>query len=144
MLRIIGGAIVGYIALFLVAFISFTLAYLVLGADGAFRPGTYDVSTTWVAVSFVLGFVAAAVGGFVAAAIARDAKGPLILAALVIVLGLLMALPLLTAPVETRVREGSVGNFEAMQNARTPSWIALLNPFVGAIGVMVGGRLRRR
>ncbi len=32
---------------------------------------------------------------------------------------------------------------EAMQNARTPVWVALLNPLVGAAGVFWGARLRR-
>jgi hypothetical protein len=30
-----------------------------------------------------------------------------------------------------------------MQKARQPPWAALLNPFVGAAGVLIGGRRRR-
>lgn len=29
-----------------------------------------------------------------------------------------------------------------MQNARQPMWVALLNPLLGAIGVVVGARMK--
>jgi hypothetical protein len=32
---------------------------------------------------------------------------------------------------------------EAMQNAKQPAWIVLLNPLLGAAGVLVGARLKR-
>jgi hypothetical protein len=31
-----------------------------------------------------------------------------------------------------------------MQNARQPAWVAFLNPFVGAAGVLWGGSRKRR
>ena len=37
-------------------------------------------------------------------------------------------------------RTGEVGNIEAMQSARTPLVVLLLNPLIGAVGVLVGGR----
>jgi hypothetical protein len=33
--------------------------------------------------------------------------------------------------------------FEAMQQAQTPVWVMLLNPVIGAIGVLVGGGAAR-
>jgi hypothetical protein len=38
---------------------------------------------------------------------------------------------------------GAVANMEAMQKARTPGWVALMNPLIGAVGVMVGAGLRQ-
>jgi hypothetical protein len=90
-----------------------------MGADGAFMPGSYEVTPLWLATSFVLGLVGAGAGGFVCAAVARSATPPLVLAGLVVVLGLVMAVPLVTGSRqgEPRVRTGDVGNFEAMQLA---------------------------
>jgi hypothetical protein len=145
MLRSIAGVVIGYVVLALIVFVSFSITYLVIGAEGAFRPGSYDVSTLWLVISFVLGLIAAVVGGYVCAAIAKNSKAPMILAGIVLVLGLLIAIPVLMTPDSGTVqgREGNVGNFEAMQNAKQPGWVAILNPIVGAIGVIYGGRLRR-
>lgn len=145
MFRSIIGVIVGYVVMALLVFVAFTLAYLSMGADGAFSPGTFEVSTRWIAVSFVLGFIAAAVGGYVCALIARGGKAPLALAGLVVVLGILVAIPVLLAsePIKDGLRAGDVPNMEAMMKAKTPGWVALLNPFVGAAGVLLGARMRR-
>lgn len=142
MLRAIGAVVLGYIVMVVVVFATFTGAYFAMGADGAFKPGSYDVSGLWLVASFVLGIVAAVAGGFVAAAIARGGKAPMVLAGIVLVLGLLSAIPVLMSDEPPAVREGTVGNIEAMQNARQPGWVALLNPFVGALGVVIGARLK--
>lgn len=146
MLRNIGGVIVGYISMALLVFLTFTAAYLLMGAGAAFKPATYEVSNAWLATSFVLALMAAVVGGYVCATIAkRRSRAPLALAVLVIVLGALAALPALRAANAARQpRTGEVSNMEAMQRAVEPMWVALLNPFLGAAGVLVGASLRRR
>jgi hypothetical protein len=92
----------------------------------------------------VLGFVAAMIGGRVCSTIGRTAKASRALAGVVLVLGLLLAIPNVTAsrPASQPVRTGDVGNMDAMQKAQQPAWVALLNPVIGAVGVLVGGRLR--
>jgi hypothetical protein len=144
MVRTIAAVVVGYLVMALLVFALFSAAYLAMGADAAFRPGTFEVSGLWVATSFVLGLVAAVVGGYVCATIAQDGKGPLILAALTLLLGVLVAVPLLTSDAgQPQVRSGDVPNLAAMQQARQPGWVALLNPLVGAAGVLAGARLKR-
>jgi predicted membrane protein len=145
MLRIIGGVIAGYLTMFIVVFATFSGAYLAMGTNGAFQPGSYEVTPLWLGVSFVLSLIAAIAGGFVCAAIAKDPRAAMALAGLVLALGLLLAIPVLTASDTGRpqVREASVGNLEAMQNARQPGWVAVLNPIVGAIGAMLGARLKK-
>ena len=145
MLRIIAAVIVGYLVIAILIFALFTVAYLVLGADRAFEPATYDVSTTWIVVSIVLGFVAAFIGGVVCSIMAKGTRAPLILAGVVVVLGILVAIPVLTSTDTAAevIRDGSVGNLEAMQNAKTPAWVALLNPLLGAVGVLAGARFRK-
>lgn len=139
--RAIGAVVLGYVVMAVVVFIFFTLAWLVLGADGAFAPGTYEVSGVWIAMSIVVGLVAAILGGFVCAVIAKSATPPKVLAAIVLVLGLAMAIPELggEAPAE---RPAEVSMSEATQNAGQPGWILLLNPLIGAVGVLVGSRLK--
>lgn len=46
MARKIIGVIVGYIAMAAAIFITFTLLYLILGAEGSFQPGNFQASTT--------------------------------------------------------------------------------------------------
>lgn len=143
MVRSIIAVVVGYVVMALLVFVLFTAAYLAIGAEGAFVPGSYAVSGLWIVLSFVLSLVAAIVGGYACAAIARGGRAPLALAVLVIVLGMLAAIPVLTTPGEAGARAGDLPNMEAMMRARQPAWVALLLPLVGAAGVVVGSRLRR-
>jgi len=146
MLRAILSVIAGYVTLAMVVMATFMVALPALGTERVLAPGAYDPSGLWLMTSFVLGLLAAVIGGWVCAVIARAPKPPLALAVLVVVLGLLSAIFQLMSPDEDRptVREGEVGIVEAMQNARQPAWVALLNPFVGVAGVLLGARLARR
>jgi hypothetical protein len=142
MLKNILSAIAGYFTIALTLFITFTIVYLILGTEGSFRPGTYEVSALWVILSIIISFGAAYMGGFVATTIPRNAMAAYVLAGLVFTLGLIMAF-LSVGSVETGMtipREGDVDNFEAMQNAVTPLFIQFLNPFIGAVGVLYGAR----
>ena len=143
--RAIGGVIVGYLVMFVIVFSTFSVAFLAMGTDGAFQPGSYEVSMLWIVISIILGIAAAVAGGYVCALIARGAAPVKWLAGLVVILGILSAIPALMPPDPSlpTARDAALGNMEAMMNARTPAWIALLNPVIGAIGVMMGGRLRQ-
>jgi hypothetical protein len=147
MLRSIGAVILGYIIFALTLFLTFSTAYLLMGANLAFQPETYEPSNFWLIVSFILGFAASMVGGYACALIARRGRAPLALAVLVLVLGVLANLPAIFATNSSRerlTRPAEVSNLQAMQNAVLPSWVALLNPFLGAAGVVLGASLRRR
>lgn len=142
--RIVVSAVVGYLVIFVFVFGSFSIAYLAMGTDRAFLLNSYDVSDLWIAVSLVLGFVAAAIGGKVSAAIARDRKGPFALAGIVFVLGIVMAACVALAPEQASVeRTADVSNLDAMQKAVQPLWVAILNPVLGVVGVLLGAGLRR-
>ncbi|HYH66748.1 MAG TPA: hypothetical protein VD866_18790 [Urbifossiella sp.] len=142
--RAIVGVVLGYVVMFATLFLLFSGLYLVLGQERSFEPGSYEPSLLWTVVSFALGAVAAVVGGYVCARIARAATPPKVLAGLVLVIGLVFAVPVLRAastPAEERT--GDVGNLDAMMKAKQPAWVALANPFLGFVGVLVGARLRR-
>jgi len=146
MIRAIVAVIVAYVVMFLLIFLTFTGIYLLLGADRAFRPGSYEASNLWLGIAFGVNLIVAIIGGLICAAIAKGGKAPLALAIVVFVLGLLLAIPSLMAqkPNPNMVRTGSVSNLEAMQRAREPTWVPFTFPFIGAIGVLIGGKLKRR
>jgi hypothetical protein len=143
--RVIGSVVVGYIVMAVVVFCLHTAAWFGLGANGAFQPGTFDPSVTWVAVTLFAGLVAALGGGWVAAIIAKgDQRALWGLIGLVVVLGILYAVPILTrGDVASVARRDTITMMEAMQNARTPAWLALMNPVLGVVGSLVGFRLRK-
>ena len=141
-MKIAGGVILGYLVMFVIVFLTFSGAFLLLGVERTFQPASYDVTMTWNVVSVVLSLVAAAVGGLVCVVVAKSPTGPRALAALVLLLGLVMAVPVLTGPPAPPTRGPEVGNTEAMMNARQPVWAALANPFIGAFGVLLGARLK--
>ena len=146
MARSIIAVIVSYIVMFILIFVTFTCVYLLLGADRAFNPGTYDASTLWLAIAFVVNLVVAIIGGLICAVIAKGGRAHVALAVVVFVLGLLLAIPSIMAQKANpnMVRAGDVSNMEAMQRAKEPIWAPLLFPFIGAAGVLIGGKLRRR
>ena len=144
MVRAIFSVVVGYVAMFAAMFLAFSTLYLVLGQELSFLPESYQPSVLWTVVSFALGMGAAVIGGYVCALIARKATPPKVLAGVVLVIGLLSAIPVLMAsatPAEART--GEVGNMQAMMKAKQPAWVAVANPFVGLAGVLLGSRLRR-
>jgi hypothetical protein len=146
MARKIIGVIIGYIAMAVFVFATFTTLYLLLGAEGSFQQGTYQVSTTWIIFSIILGFIAAVIGGLVCVIIAKDHQAAIWLAGLVLVLGIILAIPALGVSEEemSKVREGNVDNMTAMQNAKQPPVALILNPILGVIGVIAGSRLKKK
>jgi len=142
MMRSLGGVVLGYLVMAAFVILSLFFASRIMGADLVFRPGVFDVSGLWIITSIVLGLIAAVLGGYVCAAVARNVGAPKMLAVVVIVLGVVLALPVVTGDAPTLPREATVASSEAMQSARQPGWLALLNPLIGAVGVLWGARLK--
>lgn len=141
--RAISSVVVGYVTMFATIFLAFSGLYLLLGQDLSFRPGSYEPSVLWTLVNFALGVGAAVLGGYVCAWIARTATPPKVLAGVVLVIGLLSAVPvLMAAATPAEARTGEVGNLDAMMKAKQPAWVAVANPFVGLAGVLLGARRR--
>ena len=146
MLRSVLGVIAGYILMIILQVAAFMTIYTVMGADWSFKPKAYQASTRWTLMQFGVVLITAAIAGFVCAIIAKSGKAPLALAGMVLLLGLVMA----TAKVATQgpdphdVRAATVPNMEAMQKARHHTWVIFLGPFIGAAGVIIGGKLKRR
>jgi hypothetical protein len=145
MARSIIGVIVGYVLMFLLNFAGFVTMYAVMGPEQAFEPGLYLASTRWIAVAFVMIFISAAIAGLVCAVIAKGGRAPLVLAIVVIALGLALAVPgMMKGRLNSKlVRTGDVPSMQAAQLAYWPVWCPFTFPFVSAIGVLIGAKLKR-
>lgn len=142
MVRTLIAVIVGYAVMALFVFAGFSLAMLALGSM-AFKPATYDPSTLWLLISFVLSFIAAVAGGWVCTTIAKTWKAPLALAALILGLGLLLVVYVMMAPGVPRSSSGrNVSEPSPMESGRQPLWVTVLNPVVAAGGIILGARLK--
>lgn len=142
MLRAIVGVIVGYIALAIVVFLIFGGAYLALGADGSFKPGNYQPSTAWTAISVVVAVVAALVGGAVCMLISRSRKVVLVLAIIMAVMGCGEGVYYIMNPKpDPGPRTADVALMDAAKLAATPSWHYYLNAAVVLVVLPIGGRL---
>jgi peptidoglycan biosynthesis protein MviN/MurJ (putative lipid II flippase) len=146
MLRSVLGVIVGYIVMFVLQVAAFMTIYTLMGPDWSFKTASYQASTRWTAMQFGVILVTTVIAGLICAAIARGGKAPLALAAVVLVLGLALAFASTALrPADTHeTRTGNVSNMEAMNKARHPAWVIFLGPFIGAVGVVIGGKLKRR
>jgi peptidoglycan biosynthesis protein MviN/MurJ (putative lipid II flippase) len=146
MLRSALGVIIGYIVMFILQVAAFMTIYTLVGANWSFKPASYQASTRWTVMQFGVILVTTMIAGLVCAAIAKGGKAPLALAAVVLVLGLALAFASTALrPADTHeARTGDVSNMEAMNKARHPTWVIFFGPVIGALGVVIGGKLRRR
>ena len=118
MLRSVAGIILGFFTLVVLVLVSTPVAVKLLLKDPSGRP-----TAPYLLVNLLFGFVAAAVGGWVAAHVAG--RDPLVHAA--ILGGIILALGLWTAAQGGAARAGQ------------PKWYAWTLPFIGAAGAAVGG-----
>ena len=135
MLRAIAGVIVAYLVM------AFLTVCAFFGLYAAVREGSYEPSVLWIAISVVIGVAAALLGGVVCGLIGRSKRAAQEMAALLLVFGLLYAGMSMKRPQEVADRPADVAAMEAMQHARTPAWMGVLNALIGATGVMVGATM---
>lgn len=138
--RAILAVVAGYAVMFIVVFVLLTAAYFALGTDGAFKEGSFEPSTPWVIIMFLVGLLAAIVGGFVCTKIAPR-TGPLYgLIAVIVLLGL-VSVGGSMAVEDPGPRSSDLSSMEAMMSAVTPIWVNVGNIIVGIFGTLFGGRM---
>jgi hypothetical protein len=145
MLRSVLGVIGGYVLMFILQLAAFMTIYTVMGANWSFKPGSFHASTRWTAMQFAVVFVTAAIAGLVCAIIAKGGKAPLVLAVVVLLIGFAFAAAHVTMqpPDTNEMRTANTPN-RAIFRARHPVWVVFIGPVIGAVGVVIGGKLRRR
>ncbi len=91
-------------------------------------------------------FVSAIIAGLICAVIAKGGKANLALAIVIIVLGWLLAIPaVMKAKANSgMIRAGNTAQMEAAQKAYWPMWTPFTFPIISAVGVLVGGKLKKR
>jgi len=144
-MRTVLAVIAGYAVIFIFIVTAFTLAYMAGGANFAFQGESLNVTAGWLVMATVMNFVAACLGGWIAAVIAKGKSPSAVkaLAALLLVLGLGIAAWNLTAERPGPAKPISeLTSSEAAQFAAQPHWYNFLIPFIGFAGVLLGGRGR--
>lgn len=150
MLRTVAAVVVGYLTTAVWAFLSLSLAWVILGAGFAFAGDGPRISTGWTLVMLVLSLIGAVLGGWVASIIGRGPRAAVVLAVVILVLGFAMAIYSQTLNREAEGLQALAGRspadipmLEATSVAVPPAWYEFLLPLVGAAGAVYGGRLRR-
>jgi peptidoglycan/LPS O-acetylase OafA/YrhL len=144
MLRSIVGVIVGFAVIFVFFFAIFTGAYLALGVERIFQPDSYEVSTFWLVLSPALSLCGSILGGYVCAAVSKSKRTCQVFAGIVLIVLILFffCIPKMRDPTP-HVRAGEVSSMDAMRLTQMPIWMHLLNPVLGAVGVLLGARMKR-
>lgn len=139
--------VAGYLVIAVFILTAFTLAYLAGGSQFAFQTGSLEVTPAWLLMATAVNFVAAALGGFICAFIAKErAAGAVrMLAAVILLLGIVLASVHLAKPARSTPPRpiAELTSAEAAQFARQPAWYEFLVSFIGAAGVLFGGRSRK-
>jgi hypothetical protein len=145
MARSIIAVIVGYLVMFALEVAAFIAIYSMMGADWSFKMASYQPSTRWTLLQFIVIFVTAAVGGLVCQLIAGKGKSPLVLAGVVVVIGLALgAMINSNSSADTRkMGTSDIPAIQAIRKAQHPVWVVLANSFLAGVGVIVGGSLKR-
>ncbi|HEX7516611.1 MAG TPA: hypothetical protein VF345_04925 [Chthoniobacterales bacterium] len=143
MLKSILAVIVGCIVMFIVGFGIVTCAGLGLGVEGAFQPESYAFSTLWLAIMVAVHLIGGIIGGLICAIISKSKGACMVFAGIIFALGMITAIPVAMKEHPSAVRSGDVTILQAMSMAQTPTWILLLNPVLGAVGVLLGARMKK-
>lgn len=134
--------VAGYLVMAIGIGVIFSLAYMVMGAEWAYQPDSWDVSAGWVIMSIIVGAGVAVGAGKVCYLIARNHTAAKYLIALVLVLGITSAIMMMIGGGGgDEVRDFAPSVFEATEKSVQPVWLSWLNPLIGAVGVAVGSGL---
>ncbi|MDE2654935.1 MAG: hypothetical protein OXI71_14110 [Gemmatimonadota bacterium] len=125
-LRNFGAAVLGYVVMYVVVIVLMLVMAFVV-----------DEGAGWIVGSIVVSLFAAVVGGLVCAKVAANSGGMWILIAAVVVLGVAVAV---AGPMMAEMAS-EAGVADAMDATEEPTWLAWLNPLLGAVGVYLGARL---
>jgi hypothetical protein len=143
MLRPILGVVVSYALLFLLWFALFLGVYVLIGPERVFQPDSYEVSPLWLVVTGVITFGGAVASGYLCALISKSNRACQVLAFVVFLVAILLCIKAMKRDVGgLHVRAGEVTQREAIELAVVPTWMHLLNPIIGAAGVLLGARMK--
>ena len=141
MLRSIAAVIISYVVMAILIMVTFAGLWFGLGPDGLLQPGSYKGNMIINIAAPGITILAGLLGGWLCTRIARNRAATVALAGIVLVLGLTMAAFTLQKPYPADPRPAGMTVQEIMKVGREPTWVAISNPIIGAIAVIVGGLL---
>ncbi|QDU66751.1 hypothetical protein [Engelhardtia mirabilis] len=148
MSRKVLAVLAGWLVLTVVVMAGFALGSMALGFERVLRPGSYDASPLWIAISSGITLVAALCAGVVSTLIGRGTGPARVLAAAVLVLGTGAAIAGDGRPdPPPRVEGASAREVMAAlaEHGREPLVTRISNPLLGLTGILVGwASVRRR
>lgn len=134
-----------YAVLFFLWMALFFGAYALLGPERAFQPDSYEVATLWLVLTGVITFCGAIAGGYLCAVISKSNRACQVLAFVVFLVAIFLCIKAMRRDTGgLHIRAGDVTNREAVELAVIPTWMHLLNPVIGAAGVLLGARMKLR
>ncbi len=142
MLKSILGMIAGYAALSLFFLALFAGVYFALGVERIFQSDSYEASALWLVLSAVIGLGGGILGGYVCAAISGNKRTCELFAAVVLIILVAFCLPKMRDR-RPNWRAGDVAFGDAMRLIQMPLWMHALNPVLGAVGVLLGARMKK-
>lgn len=144
MVRSIVAVIVSYIAMAIVVMGAFMALWFGLGPDGLLKPGSYQGNMIICIAAPAITAIGGLFGGWLCAKIAKSGKAVISLAVVLAVLGFTMAYFTLQIPYPADPRPDGMTVQEIMKTGREPTWVAISNPIIGAVTVLIGGLVLTR
>lgn len=142
MARTIISVIAAFLLVQVLVFLILTGAWMIVGADGAFREDTWNLAPTWTWTMLGAGLAASIAGGVACLVMAGRGNAVMHLAIISLITGVLPAVaPKPEPPAGAATRPADVGMFEAMTSARPPAWQAWAAAVLAPAGVLLGGRM---
>jgi len=146
MLKNIIAIVVSYVAMFVVFMAIFAGLYFVLGTERVFKPDSYEISTVWLALTLIFGFLVTVFAGFLCATISKNWRTCQVFALIVFALASVQCLISIRRqnPDAPNIRASEVTFSEGIEHAVTPFWLHVINPIVNGAGALLGARMKRR
>lgn len=139
MLRSIVAVIVTYIVMGVLIMGLFAGLWFGMGPDRLLQPGLWKGNLFLCIAAPAITVVVGLFGGWLCAKIGRGRTPVMALAGVVLVLGMIMCYFTLQKPEPTGPREPGMTVQQIMEKGREPTWLAILNPIIGAGAVLIGG-----
>jgi hypothetical protein len=138
MMRMLWGALVGYVFFLIVGLFLFFGILTFFGLERLIDSATYEVSWRWLIISlFLVGWLAGA-SGKIAAIIGNRGDAALVLCVVVAIQGLAMIPAPLEGPINFATLDG-MNTFQLMSFIQFPEWYSYMLPLFAAAFVAYGG-----
>ena len=142
--RSIVAVVVSYLVMSVLIIGVFMGLWMGMGPDRLLKPGSWQGGMLLTVAAPGITLLAGLFGGWMCAKIGRGRTPAFALAAVVFVLGVVSAAFTLQKPFPADPRPEGMTVTELFEKGREPTWVAVSNPILGALAVVVGGLLGAR